>query len=96
MISAYSLAGHGYRRLPAGWHERQDKRDFQRRQDAAAERAQAHGLDAPPPGYTYVVPFQRAVVASSDTMEAPQPQARRVQARGLFTLMLGLRRNREG
>ncbi|PDV97773.1 hypothetical protein [Candidatus Chloroploca asiatica] len=91
LINAYVLAGHGYRRLPSGWEARQDRRDFQRRTTAAADRAHAHGLDAPPPGYTYVAPHQRPAgrIQADEGLAAP----RQVQARGLFTLRLGLRRN---
>lgn len=85
-IDRYVLVGHGYRRLPAGWEERESRRDFQQRQERAAERARSEGMDAPPPGFTYVSSYERGV-RSARTGQQPYV----VRSRGLFTLMLGLR-----
>lgn len=79
-------AGNAYRRLPAGWEERQQVAGFARRQGAAAARAAAHGMPVPPTGFTFVRPFVRGAGAA-DATPAPIPL---VRAQGLFALLLGL------
>jgi hypothetical protein len=88
-ISHYVLVGRGYRRLPRGWEGREGHKDFQKRQEAAAERAQREGFAPPPPGYTYVSAHQRGVRGSARDETQPQP-VYVVKSQGLFTLRLGL------
>lgn len=91
ILSHYTLVDVGYRRLPRGWQERCERADFERRQEAAAVRARANGYDAPPPGFTYVAPHQRPVMRLTGEPVMPR-ETMKVRSRGLFTLLLGLRR----
>jgi hypothetical protein len=90
LIRQATLVGHGYRRLPTHWEDRAARLDFQRRQEAAQERARRHGYPEPPPGFTFVKAFTRGLIAVPEQSPAAQRPEIKVRSRGLFTLMLGL------
>ncbi len=95
-----TAGGHGYRRLPPGWEEREQLALHQyeqhggsmpgilRRREEAARRAQAHDYPPPPPGFTYVAPYLRGGKQPEGTPAIPS-----VRAKGLFSLVLGLQVN---
>lgn len=82
--------GHGYRPLPTGWEERQERRDFQERQREAALRAQKYLYPPPPLGFTYVKPFVRGASLGEISEEEGAQPLPKVRSRGLFSLILGL------
>ena len=99
-LATVTAGGHEYRRLPAGWEERErtgaelHQRDGRlpsilRRREEAAQRAIANRKLPPPPGWTYVAPFFRGGKPNEQiTHTIPE-----VRARGLFSLVLGLQAN---
>lgn len=86
ICAAIARSAH-YRRLPTGWHEREDQRVVIARRRAAADRAQRSGFPAPPPGYTFV--RATSVVGGSSTESNVPPRTLRCQ--GLLALSLLVR-----
>lgn len=86
------LMGRSYRRLPAGWEERRDNPDFQRRRTAAQHRAGQEGVAPPPDGWTFVASFTKTMRGSSAGSDASPTSAapRSVRSTGLTAMVVAL------